>query len=151
MTAGVLRGERARFQLFGDTVNTAARMESNGVPGKIHASTATADLLVAAGMSSWVIPREGGVQAKGKGLMKTVWLHPVVDRSNSVSTFQTQGMNSSSRGSHNVVDLEHGSVHPGDPSTSQTAENSGNLSSSGTESAGSAFLSRMGSLTQVEV
>ena len=27
VTAGVLRGERARFQLFGDSVNTAARME----------------------------------------------------------------------------------------------------------------------------
>ena len=29
ITAGVLRGERSRFQLFGDTVNTAARLESS--------------------------------------------------------------------------------------------------------------------------
>lgn len=48
-TAGVLRGERARFQLFGDTMNTASRMESGGVPGRIHISESTANLLKAAG------------------------------------------------------------------------------------------------------
>ena len=34
VTAGVLRGKKSRFQIFGDTVNTAARMESTGSPGK---------------------------------------------------------------------------------------------------------------------
>jgi len=32
VTAGVLRGDKARFQLFGDTMNTASCMESNGLP-----------------------------------------------------------------------------------------------------------------------
>lgn len=36
VTGGVLRGDRARFQLFGDTVNTAARMESTGERGRIQ-------------------------------------------------------------------------------------------------------------------
>jgi class 3 adenylate cyclase len=49
VTAGVLRGERARFQLFGDTVNTAARMEQAGKKDKIQISQATADCLIAGG------------------------------------------------------------------------------------------------------
>jgi class 3 adenylate cyclase len=40
VTAGVLRGSKGRFQLFGDTMNTASRMESNGVRGRIHVSQA---------------------------------------------------------------------------------------------------------------
>lgn len=96
VTAGVLRGEKSRFQLFGDTMNTgkvpfsqlctvlptsrpcltlvtlpAARMESTGFPNCIQISQATADLLVAAGKQAWIKPRADMVNAKGKGLMQT--------------------------------------------------------------------------------
>ena len=74
VTAGVLRGEKSRFQLFGDTVNTAARMESTGARNKIHISQATADLLIGADKADWVKKRESMVTAKGKGLMQTYWL-----------------------------------------------------------------------------
>ena len=56
VTAGVLRGERARFQLFGDTVNTAARIESTGEKNKIQISKETADLLAARNKAHWYIP-----------------------------------------------------------------------------------------------
>jgi class 3 adenylate cyclase len=58
VTAGVLRGERSRFQLFGDAMNTAARMEHTGFRDKIQVSQETADLLIASGKTSWVIQRD---------------------------------------------------------------------------------------------
>jgi class 3 adenylate cyclase len=58
VTAGVLRGERARFQLFGDTMNTAARVESSSQPGRIQLSKATAELLIKGGKSYWLEKRE---------------------------------------------------------------------------------------------
>ena len=67
VTAGVLRGERSRFQLFGDTMNKASRMESTGLPGRIQLSAETAELLIAAGHEKWITPRETKVFAKGKG------------------------------------------------------------------------------------
>ena len=73
-TAGVLRGDRSRFQLFGDTVNTAARMESNGVPGRIHLSQQTADKLVEEGKGHWIVPRKDLIDAKGKGKLQTYWM-----------------------------------------------------------------------------
>jgi len=76
VTAGVLRGEKSRFQLFGDTVNTAARMESTGKSGCIHVSQATANLIIEHDLSGSldITPRNELVEAKGKGSMQTFWV-----------------------------------------------------------------------------
>ncbi|CAB9528061.1 Receptor-type guanylate cyclase gcy [Seminavis robusta] len=76
VTAGILRGKKSRFQLFGDTVNTAARMESNGQKHCIHASQTTADILARMGKGHWLHPREEKITAKGKGELQTYWIRP---------------------------------------------------------------------------
>lgn len=74
VTAGVLRGDRARFQLFGDTVNTAARMENSGAHNRIQVSEYTADLLMQKGKSNWIKKRLEKIDVKGKGSMQTFWV-----------------------------------------------------------------------------
>lgn len=66
VTAGVLRGDKARFQLFGDTINTTSRIESTGKRDRIHISQETADYLIKAGKQHWLKLREDKVTAKGK-------------------------------------------------------------------------------------
>jgi len=74
VTAGVLRGQKARFQLFGDTMNTASRMESTGMKNKIHLSSDTAEHLNKSGFGHWITKRQDLVHVKGKGDMQTYWL-----------------------------------------------------------------------------
>ena len=85
VTAGVLRGRRARFQLFGDTVNKASRIETSGKSGRIHLSKETADLLIARGKSHWVEKREDAVTLKGLGNLNTYWLNFRSDDGTSVT------------------------------------------------------------------
>ncbi|KAG2501567.1 hypothetical protein HYH03_000073 [Edaphochlamys debaryana] len=69
--SGVVGTRMPRFCLFGDTINTASRMESTGAAGAIHVSQATRDLVPS---EAW--EPTGGVEAKGKGVLQTYMLRP---------------------------------------------------------------------------
>jgi class 3 adenylate cyclase len=72
--AGVIGTSKFIYDLWGDTVNTASRMESHGVVGRIQVSEATRLLL---DEDAFVFEDRGPVQVKGKGSMRTWFL---VDR-----------------------------------------------------------------------
>lgn len=63
--AGVVGKKKFAYDIWGDTVNTASRMESNGAPGKVNISKATYDLI----KSEFNCEHRGLINAKGKGEM----------------------------------------------------------------------------------
>jgi class 3 adenylate cyclase len=68
--AGVIGKSRFLYDLWGDTVNIAARMESHGESGRIQVSDATERLL----SDRFSRAERGVVSVKGKGDMNTYWL-----------------------------------------------------------------------------
>jgi class 3 adenylate cyclase len=71
LIAGVLGTRKFVYDVWGDTVNIAKRMESYGMPGRIHISAATRHAL---GDAFRFEPR-GPLEVKGKGLMETYFLY----------------------------------------------------------------------------
>jgi guanylate cyclase len=68
--AGVIGKAKFQYDVWGDTVNTASRMESHGVPGRIQISQATHHLI----RDHFVCEHRGVVDVKGAGELDTWFL-----------------------------------------------------------------------------
>ena len=69
ITAGVIERKKISFNVWGDTVNTASRMQSHSLPGQVQISQATHDLI----KNDFLCEPRGKINVKGQGEMD-VWL-----------------------------------------------------------------------------
>jgi class 3 adenylate cyclase len=70
VVAGVIGKKKFAYDLWGDTVNTASRMESHGEAGKIHVSEDVYALL----QEKFLFEKREEIEVKGKGMMQTWFL-----------------------------------------------------------------------------
>jgi len=68
--AGVIGIKKFIYDVWGDTVNTASRMESHGIGGQIQVSHATYKVL----KDKYILKQRGMIEMKGKGRLMTYWL-----------------------------------------------------------------------------
>jgi len=70
VVAGVLGTKKFSYDLWGDTVNIASRLESHGERGRIQISETVVENLAAA----FEVEKRGPITLKGRGEMTTYWL-----------------------------------------------------------------------------
>ena len=70
VVAGVIGRKRFLYDLWGDAVNTASRMESHGTAGRIQVTLATKELLE----NEFIVEPRGAIPIKGKGEMEAWYL-----------------------------------------------------------------------------
>ena len=76
VVAGVMGKKKFTYDLWGDAVNTASRMESHGIPGIVHISESTYKHI----KGKFNIECRGMIDVKGKGEMKTYILKHTADQ-----------------------------------------------------------------------
>eukprot|EP00397_Hematodinium_sp_SG-2012_P004843 GEMP01004857.1.p1 GENE.GEMP01004857.1~~GEMP01004857.1.p1 ORF type:complete len:625 (+),score=78.13 GEMP01004857.1:53-1927(+) len=69
--AGVIGQKKFAYDVWGDAVNTASRMESNGAPNRVHCSEATKELI----QDAFECEARDPIKVKGKGMMQTYFVN----------------------------------------------------------------------------